>query len=50
MDRLTILVFALVYVGMIFGKYPGLAMDRTGRAMLGAIVLIVAGRVGEQEA
>ena len=50
MDRLTILVFALVYVGMIFGKYPGLAMDRTGMAMLGAIVLIVAGRVGEQEA
>lgn len=50
MDRLTILVFALVYLGMIFGKYPGLAMDRTGMALLGAIVLIVAGRVGEQEA
>lgn len=50
MDRLTILVFALVYVGMVFGKYPGLAMDRTGMALLGAIVLIVAGRVGENEA
>ncbi|MCC6794560.1 MAG: anion transporter [Candidatus Hydrogenedentes bacterium] len=50
MDRLTIVVFALVYLGMIFGKYPGLAMDRTGMALLGAIVLIVAGRVGEQEA
>ncbi|NUM53581.1 MAG: anion transporter [Candidatus Hydrogenedentes bacterium] len=50
MDRLAIVVFALVYVGMIFGKYPGLAMDRTGMALLGAIVLIVAGRVGEREA
>lgn len=50
MDRLTIVVFALVYAGMIFGKYPGLAMDRTGMALLGAIVLVVAGRVREREA
>jgi Na+/H+ antiporter NhaD/arsenite permease-like protein len=50
MDRLTLIVFALVYLGMIFGKYPGLAMDRTGMALLGAIVLVVTGRVGEREA
>lgn len=50
MDRVTIAVFALVYLGMIFGKYPGLAMDRTGMALLGAIVLIVTGRVSETDA
>ncbi|HRI87101.1 MAG TPA: anion transporter, partial [Candidatus Hydrogenedentes bacterium] len=50
MDRFTLIVFALVYIGMIVGKYPGLAMDRTGMALLGAIALIVAGRVGEADA
>ncbi len=38
-------VFVGVYVGMILGKIPGLALDRTGIALLGAIVLITAGIV-----
>jgi Na+/H+ antiporter NhaD/arsenite permease-like protein len=40
----TLLVFLLVYAGMILGGVPGLRIDRTGIALLGAIAL-VAGRV-----
>jgi len=36
-------VFLLVYAGMILGRLPGLALDRTGAAVLGAIALIVGG-------
>lgn len=50
MDRVTLIVFALVYVGMIFGKYPGLALDRTGMALLGAIALLVTERVTPHDA
>jgi Na+/H+ antiporter NhaD/arsenite permease-like protein len=50
MDKLTLAVFALVYVGMILGRYPGLAMDRTGIALIGAIVLLATGRVNSHEA
>lgn len=44
MDPLVLFVFALVYGGMILGEIPGLALDRTGIALLGAIALVVAGR------
>ncbi len=50
MDKLTILVFALTYLGMILGGVPGLAIDRTGVALLAAIVLVAAGRVTPAEA
>ena len=44
--ELTIpLVFLLVYAGMMLGRFPGLALDRTGIALLGAIVLIVTDQV-----
>lgn len=46
MDTLVITVFAVVYVGMILGRIPGLALDRTGVALLGAITLLAFGRVG----
>jgi Na+/H+ antiporter NhaD/arsenite permease-like protein len=39
----VVLVFALVYLGMILGGLPRLALDRTGVALLGAIVLIASG-------
>lgn len=42
---LVLAVFVAVYVGMAFGRWPGLRLDRTGIAMLGAIVLYVAGVV-----
>ena len=44
-DWLVVAVFALVYLGMILGRLPGLAADRTGIALLGAIILVGAGRV-----
>ena len=45
MDPVVLFVFAVVYAGMMLGGLPGLALDRTGVALLGAIVLVAAGRV-----
>ena len=45
MDPAVAAVFAFVYLGMIWGKYPGLALDRTGIALLGAIALLALGRI-----
>jgi len=42
---LILLVFAAVYLGMAVGRWPGLKVDRTGIALLGAIVLYGAGAV-----
>ena len=39
----TLVIFALVYVGMIIGEIPGLALDRTGVALLGAIAVVAIG-------
>jgi Na+/H+ antiporter NhaD/arsenite permease-like protein len=50
MDPVVIIVFAVVYFGMMVGRIHGLALDRTGIALLGAIALLAAGRVGLQEA
>ncbi len=50
MDTVVLSVFLLVYLGMILGEIPGLALDRTGIAMLGAIALLVFGKVGPEEA
>jgi Na+/H+ antiporter NhaD/arsenite permease-like protein len=36
---LVLVVFAAVYLGMALGRWPGLKVDRTGIALLGAIVL-----------
>jgi Na+/H+ antiporter NhaD/arsenite permease-like protein len=46
----TLLVFILVYLGMILGRLPGLAIDRTGVALLGAIVLLASGEITPQAA
>lgn len=40
MTTLAVTVFVLVYVGMALGRVPGLAIDRTGVALLGLIVLL----------
>jgi Na+/H+ antiporter NhaD/arsenite permease-like protein len=45
MDPVVVVVFLLVYVGMIVGEIPQLRIDRTGFALLGAIVLIATGRM-----
>lgn len=39
-------VFIAVYAGMALGRLPGLQIDRTGVALLGAILLLVGGAVG----
>jgi Na+/H+ antiporter NhaD/arsenite permease-like protein len=44
MDTATLVIFALVYLGMILGEIPGLALDRTGVALLGAIAVVAFGR------
>ncbi len=50
MDPVVIIVFAVVYYGMMVGRVHGLALDRTGIALLGAIALLASGRVGLGEA
>ncbi len=50
MDWTVLAVFGLVYLGMILGGLPWLALDRTGVALLGAIALLVTGRLSPEEA
>ena len=45
MDPVVVAVFTLVYLGMVLGEFPGLALDRTGIALLGAIVIVASGRM-----
>jgi Na+/H+ antiporter NhaD/arsenite permease-like protein len=42
---LILIVFAVTYLGMALGRFPGLRIDRTGIALLGAIVLVAGGAV-----
>jgi Na+/H+ antiporter NhaD/arsenite permease-like protein len=42
---LVLIVFAAVYLGMALGRWPGLKVDRTGIALLGAIVLYGSGAI-----
>jgi len=41
--------FIATYVGMALGRVPGLALDRAGMALLGAITLLLAGVVGPDD-
>jgi Na+/H+ antiporter NhaD/arsenite permease-like protein len=47
---LSVIVFVLVYLGMALGRVPGLAIDRTGVALLGLIVLLATGELTLAEA
>jgi Na+/H+ antiporter NhaD/arsenite permease-like protein len=49
-DVVVVLVFVFVYLGMIWGRYPRLALDRTGIAVLGAIALLATGRISLRDA
>jgi Na+/H+ antiporter NhaD/arsenite permease-like protein len=42
---LVVVTFLSVYIGMALGRWPGLKIDRTGIAVLGAIVLYSTGLV-----
>jgi Na+/H+ antiporter NhaD/arsenite permease-like protein len=50
MEATTVIVFLFVYAGMVLGRVPGLALDRAGVAMVGAIVLLAVGRFTLSEA
>ncbi len=50
MDGTVLAIFAFVYLGMLLGHIPGLRLDRTGVALLGALLLIVTGKVSVQAA
>ncbi len=45
MTALVLGVFVAVYAGLALGRIPGLAIDRTGFALLGALVLYAAGAI-----
>jgi len=40
LNSVVLAVFIFVYLGMVLGKIPGLALDRAGVALVGAIVLV----------
>ena len=46
----AVLIFALTYAGVAVGRIPGLQLDRTGIALLGAIAMVVSGAVSVQQA
>ncbi len=50
MATTVLIVFLVVYLGMILGGLPFLQIDRTGIALLGAIALVALGIVSPQEA
>jgi Na+/H+ antiporter NhaD/arsenite permease-like protein len=47
---MTIAVFCFVYLGMLLGRIPGLALDRAGVAWVGAVALITSGSVSVEQA
>jgi len=46
----VVIVFTIVYLGMILGGLPFFQLDRTGVALLGAIALVASGDVSFEEA
>ena len=50
MDAAILVSFGLVYLGMILGEIPGLALDRTGVALLGAIAVVALGTAPLEQA
>lgn len=50
MNHYILLIFLISYAGVAFGSFPGLALDRTGFALLGAIAMVAVGALGLGEA
>lgn len=46
----ALVIFAITYVGVALGHYPGLAIDRTGIALLGAILMVASGVITTADA
>ena len=49
-ETLIIVAFSLCYIGMILGRFPRLKLDRTGIALLCALLLLGSKAVSEKEA
>jgi Na+/H+ antiporter NhaD/arsenite permease-like protein len=49
-DPILVAIFLLVYAGLMFGEFPGLTLDRSGIALLGAIAVLASGRLTLEEA
>lgn len=47
---LPLVLFALTYLGLALGRIPGLALDRTGFAVLGAVAFLATGSISVEEA
>lgn len=47
---LTVLIFLLVYIALAFGHLPGLKVDRTGAAVIGAMAMMATERISPQAA
>jgi Na+/H+ antiporter NhaD/arsenite permease-like protein len=50
MQNFVLAVFAVVYLGMILGRLPGLVVDRSGVALLGAVALLAGGALSSRQA
>src|SRR4051794_31543113 len=47
---LPLILFALTYAGLALGRIPGLALDRTGLAVLGAVAFLATGAISVEQA
>ena len=50
MNYTGIVIFVVSYIGIALGRFPGLQLDRTGVALLGAMLMIVTATLGIDEA
>lgn len=46
----ALVIFVITYLGVAIGEWPGLALDRTGIALLGAIAMVAIGVLDTQHA
>jgi Na+/H+ antiporter NhaD/arsenite permease-like protein len=49
-DLVVLGIFVLVYLSMILGRFPGLALDRTGVVLVGAIAIVATDHLTSQQA
>ena len=49
-ELLPLILFALTYLGLALGRIPGLALDRTGFAVLGAVAFLATGSISVEQA
>lgn len=48
-NGIVLAIFLVTYAGIALGRVPGLALDRTGIALLGAVAMLLAGAIGIQQ-